>query len=76
MRSPSANAMARAIADDLAGRALRYPDRVAFIDADEPRAGREIAVAIDRGYVVVLASADGREHILTAQALGCPSCCP
>jgi len=67
-RSPSATALDRAIASDLAGQPSRYPDRTAFIDADEPRAGREITAALDRGYAVVLVSADGREHILTAQA--------
>jgi hypothetical protein len=66
-RSPSATAMDRAIADDLAGGSARYPERTAFIDADEPHAGREITAALDRGYAVVLVSADGREHILTAQ---------
>jgi len=60
--------MDRAIAQDLAGGPSRYPERTAFVDADEPRAGREITAALDRGYAVVLVSADGREHILTAQA--------
>lgn len=63
--SPSATALDRAIADDLAGGASRYPERVAFIDADEPKAGREIMLAIDNGYAVALVSSDGREHILT-----------
>lgn len=67
-RSPSATAMDRAIADDLAGADSRYPERVAFIDADEPRAGHEITAALDNGYAVVLVSPDGREHILTEQA--------
>lgn len=67
-RSPSATALDRAIATDLAGQPPRYPERTAFIDADQPHAGREITAALDRGYAVVLVSADGREHILTAQA--------
>lgn len=67
-RSASATALDRAIANDLAGRPSRYPERTAFIDADEPHAGREITAALDRGYAVVLVSADGREHILTAHA--------
>jgi len=66
-RSPSATAMDRAIAHDLAGGSSRYPERTAFIDAEEPHAGREITAALDNGYAVVLVSADGREHILTAQ---------
>jgi len=60
--------MDRAIADDLAGGDARYPEQVAFIDADEPRAGREITAALDRGYAVVLVASDGREHILTERA--------
>jgi hypothetical protein len=56
-RSPSATALDRAIPADLAGRPSRYPERTAFIDAD-----------VDRGDAVVLVSADGRKHVLTAQA--------
>jgi hypothetical protein len=66
--SPSATAMDRAIADDLAGRESHYPERVAFIDADEPHAGREITAALDDGYAIVLVSPDGRERILAEQA--------
>jgi hypothetical protein len=66
--------MGHAISDDLAGRASDYPDRVAFIDADEPHAGREIAAAVDDGYAVALTSFDGRERILTEQTRGCLSC--
>lgn len=47
-------AMDRAITRDLAGDSSRYPNRTAFIDADEPHAGREITAALDRGYPVVL----------------------
>lgn len=56
------------IAADLASRPSRYPKRTAFIDADEPHAGREFTAALDRGYAIVLVSANGREHILTAQS--------
>lgn len=56
-----------AIADDLAGRESHYPERVAFIDAEEPNAGRETTAALDDGYAVVLVSPDGRERILTEQ---------
>lgn len=61
--------MVRAIADDLAGTDSRYPDRVAFIDVDEPRAGREIVAAFDDDYAVVLVSDDGRERVLTGRSL-------
>ena len=57
------------MADDFAGVASRYPDRVAFIDADEPHAGREIIAALDKGYAVVLIAPDGREHIVSEQGL-------
>lgn len=68
--------MKYAISDDLAGRETHYPDRAAFIDADEPHAGREVAAAIDGGYAVVLTSLDGRRRILTEPARGYPSCGP
>lgn len=71
--SPSARALDRAIADDLADTNPRYPDRVAFIDADEPRAGREIVAALDDDYAVVLVSDDGRERILTGRSLDAAS---
>lgn len=67
--SPSARALDRAIADDLAGIDSGYPDRVAFIDTDEPRAGREIVAALDDGYAVVLVSDDGRKRIPTGRSL-------
>ena len=67
--SPSARALVHATADDLAGTGSRYPDRVAFIDAGEPRAGREIVAALDDDYAVVLVSDDGRERILTGRSL-------
>jgi hypothetical protein len=63
--SPSATAMDRAIARDLKAADSRYPERVAFIDADEPRAGREITAALDQGYAVVLVAPDGHEHIIS-----------
>jgi hypothetical protein len=58
--------MDRAIANDLTGVASRYPERVAFVDADEHHAGREIIAALDKGYHVVLVVPDEREHILSA----------
>lgn len=68
--------MEHPISDDLAGRESHCPDRVAFIDADEPHAGREVAAAVDHGYAVVLTSLDGRERILTEQVRRLPSCGP
>lgn len=74
--SPSARALARAIADDLAGTDSHHPDRVAFIDADEPRAGREIVAAFDDDYAVVLVYDDGRERVLTGCSLDAESADP
>lgn len=74
MRSPARNAMERAISDDLAGRESHVPNRVAFIDVDEPHAGHEIAAALDRGYAVALTSSDGRERILNEHAWDFPAC--
>lgn len=71
--SPSARALVRAIADDLAGTNSRHPDRVAFIDADEPRAGREIVAALDDDYAVVLVADDCRERVLTGRSLDAES---
>jgi hypothetical protein len=36
-----------------------YPEKAAFIDADEPGAGHAIERAADQGLSVVLVSADG-----------------
>ncbi|MDO8185673.1 hypothetical protein Q5424_23475 [Conexibacter sp. JD483] len=66
--------MERAISDDLAGRESRYPDRVAFIDANEHHAGREIARALDHGYAVALTSPDGRERLVANQTRGATPC--
>lgn len=74
--SPSARALVRAIADDLAGTNSRCPDRVAFIDADEPRAGREIVAAFDGDSAVVLVSDNGRERVLTERPLDAESTDP
>jgi hypothetical protein len=41
-----------------------YPDRAAFIDADEPYAGAEIRRAADEGRAVVLVAADGSTRTL------------
>lgn len=62
--SPTAKAMDRAIDLAIEGRSP-YPEHAAFIDAESPRAGHEIARAFDEGYAVVLISADGRERLIS-----------
>ena len=66
--SPTAKAMDRAIDMAIEG-SSPYPERAAFVNADSPQAGHEIARALDDGYAVVLVSADGRERIITAKML-------
>jgi hypothetical protein len=44
-----------------------YPERAAFIDADEPGAGPAIERAADEGLSVVLVSADGSTRVLNPQ---------
>ncbi len=66
--SPAAKAMDRAIDLAVAGQSC-YPETAAFVNADSPHAGQEISRALDEGYAVVLVSADGRERVITAQAL-------
>lgn len=66
--SPTAKAMDRAIDLAIAGTSP-YPEHAAFIDAESPHAGHEIARAFDEGYAVVLVSADGRERVITATTL-------
>ena len=57
--------MDRAIDQAIEG--ARYPEHAAFVTADSPNAGREIAHPLDDSYAVVLVSADGRER--TAKTL-------
>lgn len=66
--SPTATAMDRAIDLAIEGNSP-YPQNAAFVDADSPHAGNEMARAIDDGYDVVLVSGDGRERIITAKTL-------
>jgi hypothetical protein len=66
--SPTAKAMDRAIDLTIAGNSP-YPENAAFVDADSPHAGHEIARALDEGYAVVLVSSDGRERVVTAKTL-------
>ena len=70
--SPTVKAMDRAIDQAIEGNS-RYPERAAFVDADSPQAGREIANALDDGYAVVLVSSDGRERLITATTLAAAS---
>jgi hypothetical protein len=44
-----------------------YPERAAFIDADDPRTGAAITRAIDEDRAVVLVSADGSTRVLRAE---------
>ena len=41
-----------------------YPEKAAFVDADEPYAGEEIRRAADEGRAVVLVAADGSTRTL------------
>jgi hypothetical protein len=62
-RSPAARVMDEAL--DLAIEGCSpYPEKAAFIDADEPGAGHAIERAADQCLSVVLVSADGSTHIL------------
>ena len=61
--SPASAALLAAVDQALAGDSS-YPDRAAFIDADRPDAGHEIARAAADGRAVVLCSADGTRQLL------------
>lgn len=61
--SPAARVMNEAIELAVQERSP-YPDRAAFIDADEPYAGAEIRRAADEGRAVVLVAADGSTRTL------------
>jgi predicted dehydrogenase len=67
-KSPTAKAMDRAIDMAIEGNSP-YPEHAAFVDADSPHAGQEIALALEEGFAVVLVSADGRERVVTANAV-------
>lgn len=57
-RSPAAKVMDEAIELAIEERSP-YPEKAAFIDADEPYASAEIRRAADEGRAVVLVYADG-----------------
>jgi hypothetical protein len=62
-KSPAARVMGEAI--ELATEARSpYPEKAAFIDADEPSVGAEIRRAVDEGRAIVLVAADGTTRTL------------
>lgn len=65
-QSPASKAMDEAIELGIEG-CSPYPERAAFVDADQPGAVREIERAADDGYAVVLVSADGTTRVLQPQ---------
>jgi hypothetical protein len=62
-KSPAARVMAEAIELAIEERSP-YPEKSAFIDADEPSVGVEIRRAADEGRAVVLVDADGNTRTL------------
>jgi hypothetical protein len=63
-RSPAAKAMDEAIDLAIEGQSP-YPERAAFVDAEEATAGCEIKRFADEGTPVVLVAADGSARVLT-----------
>ncbi len=61
-QSPAAKIMDEAIDLAIEGRPP-YPERAAFLDADEPSVGHAIERAADEGLSVVLVSADGSTRV-------------
>jgi hypothetical protein len=61
--SPAARVMKEAIELAIEGRSP-YPEKAAFLDAEEPSVGSEIRRAADEGRAVVLVSADGTTRTL------------
>lgn len=64
--SPAARVMNEAIELAIDERSP-YPEKAAFVDADEPYAGEEIRRAADEGRAVVLVSADGSTRTLVPE---------
>jgi hypothetical protein len=62
-RSPAAKGDGRSARPRHRGRSP-YPEKAAFIDADEPQAGHAIERATDQGLAVVLVSSDGSTRVL------------
>ncbi len=65
-QSPAARVMNEAIELAIEERSP-YPEKAAFVDADEPYAGAEIRRAADEGRAVVLVSADGSTRTLVPE---------
>jgi hypothetical protein len=63
IESPAARVMDEAIELTILGRSP-YPEKSAFIDADEPSVGAEIRRAADEGRAIVLVAADGSTRTL------------
>jgi hypothetical protein len=61
--SPASAALLAAVDEALTGE-TPYPERAAFVDADQPDAGHQIARAAADGRAVVLCSADGTRQVL------------
>ncbi len=66
--SPAVRAMDEAITLAIDGRSP-YPERAAFVDADDACAGAAIKRAIDEERAVVLVSSDGSTNILRVEAV-------
>jgi hypothetical protein len=62
-KSPAAKVMDEAIELAIDERSP-YPEKAAFIDADEPSVGVEIRRAADEGRAIVLVAADGSTRTL------------
>jgi hypothetical protein len=72
-RSPAARVMDEAIELAIEERSP-YPEKAAFVDADEPHAGAELRRAADEGRAVVLVYADGDVRTLLPD-LASPTAC-
>jgi hypothetical protein len=62
-KSPAARVMGEAIELAIEERSP-YPEKAAFLDADEPSVGSEIRRAADEGRAIVLVAADGSTRTL------------
>jgi hypothetical protein len=65
-KSPATRVMREAIELAIEERSP-YPERAAFVDADEPSVGAEIRRAADEGRAIVLVAADGSTRIVRAE---------
>ena len=67
-RSPASQALLDAVESVVGAGEHVYPDRAAFVDADSPDVGRQIAMAHADDRVVVLCYGDGARLIVRATA--------